>query len=214
MRFLRLTLAPELVPIDSSVDRIEVVNSQYLTDGTVIELSRIECNHDLATVFEENPATIYYEVLDMDDDQQYVYHHLQPDERDVAHQLIAVLDEYRLLIVYPIRFESETGATVTLLGTTEMVQAAYRRLPPEIQRSITIEHVTESLPMLDGLQPQLTGRQREVLEAAADLGYYAVPRQATASDVADAVGCAPSTASEHLRKVEARVLSGLVKETQ
>lgn len=209
MRFLRLTLGPEIVPLGRSVKRIEVLNNQYLTDGTAIELSRIESDHSVDKLFEENSSTIDYEVLDTEGDQQYVYHHLQPDEGDVAHQLISLLDEHRLMVVYPMRFDSETGATVTLMGTTEMVQEAFRKLPAEIQRHITIDQVTETMPSLGGVRSLLTERQREVLDAAVDLGYYSVPRQATAYDVADAAGCAPSTASEHLRKIEARVLSDL-----
>ena len=107
--------------------------------------------------------------------------------------------------------DSETGATVTIMGTTDMVQEAFDRFPPEIQRSITIEQVTESMPSLGGLRSLLTLRQQEVLDEAIDLGYYSLPRQVTSKDVAHAVECAPSTASEHLRKIEARILSGLAK---
>lgn len=32
------------------------------------------------------------------------------------------------MIVYPMRFDSETGATVTLVGTMEMVREAYGQL--------------------------------------------------------------------------------------
>lgn len=207
MRFLRLTLAPEIAPLGGSVKQIEVLNNQYLTDGTVIELSRLESDHDVDELFEENPATLDYEVLDMEGDQRYVYHHLQPDESDIAHRLISLLDEHRLMIVYPMRFDSETGATMTLMGTTETVQEAFRQLPAEIRRHVTIDRVTETMPLLGGVRSLLTERQREVLDAAIELGYYSVPRRVTSSDVADAVGCAPSTASEHLRKIEARVLS-------
>lgn len=109
------------------------------------------------------------------------------------------------------RFDSEAGAIVTLVGTTEMVQEAYSRLPADVRRHISIERMTETMPSLGGLRSLLTERQRKVLDAAVDLGYYSVPRRVTSSDVAEAAGCAPSTASEHLRKVEARVLSSLAK---
>lgn len=211
MRFLQLTLAPELVSLGEGVKRIEVLNNQYLSDGTVIELSRIETDHEIANLFDENPATIEYEILDTEGAQQYVYHHLQPDERDFPNQLITLLDEHRLLIVYPIQFDNETGASVTLMGTTEMIQEAFAHVQPEFQQYITIERVTERLPALESLRSLLTDRQREILDAAIESGYYTVPRQVTSTEVADAVGCAPSTASEHLRKIEARVLTGLAK---
>lgn len=56
----------------------------------------------------------------------------------------------------------------------------------------------------------LTPRQRELLVAAKRLGYYDYPRRASAEDVARAVGLSRSTAVEHLRKAENRLLSELL----
>lgn len=210
MRFLRLTLAPELVPIQGLVSRIEIINNRYLADGTVIELARIEGDHDdIERLYEDDSTTIDFETITDDGNQQYVYHRLQPDENNVTHQMISLLDEHCLMIVYPIRFERKTGVSVTLMGTTNMIQEAYEQFPAEIERYITIEQVTESMPALGGGRSLLTERQREVLDAAIDLGYYSIPRRVTSRDVAEAVECAPSTASEHLRKIEARILSSL-----
>jgi predicted DNA binding protein len=55
----------------------------------------------------------------------------------------------------------------------------------------------------------LTDRQREAVRAAVEAGYYAVPREASLADVAEAIGCAESTASEHLRRAEAAVMRRL-----
>lgn len=52
----------------------------------------------------------------------------------------------------------------------------------------------------------LTARQREAVEAALSLGYYDIPREASYEDVAEAMGCAPSTAAEHLRKAEGKLV--------
>ncbi|NIW27840.1 MAG: helix-turn-helix domain-containing protein, partial [Actinobacteria bacterium] len=53
---------------------------------------------------------------------------------------------------------------------------------------------------------RLSDRQREAVEAGLELGYYEVPRAATHRDVADRLGCSPSTASEHLQKAEAKLV--------
>lgn len=53
---------------------------------------------------------------------------------------------------------------------------------------------------------RLSERQSEALDAALDLGYYDQPRRATHEDVADRLGCAPNTASEHLQKGEAKLI--------
>jgi predicted DNA binding protein len=59
------------------------------------------------------------------------------------------------------------------------------------------------------VETHLTERQREALTAAVTHGYYDIPREADHEDVAAAMDCAPSTASEHLRKAEAMVMTSL-----
>lgn len=53
----------------------------------------------------------------------------------------------------------------------------------------------------------LTDRQQEVLERAFRAGYYEVPRDATLATVADDLGVDKSTASETLRRAEARLVA-------
>jgi len=55
----------------------------------------------------------------------------------------------------------------------------------------------------------LTDRQREVLIAAYHAGYYEWPRDATAQEVATALGIAPSTLHQHLRVGVRRLIEGL-----
>jgi predicted DNA binding protein len=50
----------------------------------------------------------------------------------------------------------------------------------------------------------VTDRQRDVLEAALHEGYFAVPRECTLADVADAVGADKSTVSEIVGRGESR----------
>ena len=46
----------------------------------------------------------------------------------------------------------------------------------------------------------LTGPQREALTAALEMGYFSVPREATAGDVADRLGVTKQAVSERLRR--------------
>jgi len=55
----------------------------------------------------------------------------------------------------------------------------------------------------------LTDRQQEAVHAALEHGYYEVPREGTVEDVAATLDCAPSTASNHLRKAEARLVEAV-----
>jgi predicted DNA binding protein len=95
-----------------------------------------------------------------------------------------------------------------LVGPTDRLQAAVDATPEGVETSI--ERVGEydlGRPPVPGALPD---RQREALEVALEAGYYDVPRGATREDVARRLGCAPSTASEHLRKAEARLVRTFV----
>jgi hypothetical protein len=59
----------------------------------------------------------------------------------------------------------------------------------------------------------LTDRQREVLAAAYDRGYFEVPRQTTTEDLAEAFDLDSSTVSEHLVRAQRNLLSGLMAES-
>jgi predicted DNA binding protein len=52
----------------------------------------------------------------------------------------------------------------------------------------------------------LTDRQRELLEIAVQQGYFEIPRDCTLAELAEGVGIDKSTASEVLRRGEARLL--------
>lgn len=97
---------------------------------------------------------------------------------------------------------------VMMIGETDSVlQQALADVPDEV--AVTIERI-ESYPSdHDGLSARLTDRQREVLDAATDLGYYEVPRQANHTDIAERDNLDPSTVSEHLQKIEGRVFDSL-----
>ncbi|MFC7045676.1 helix-turn-helix domain-containing protein [Halobacteriaceae archaeon GCM10025711] len=56
----------------------------------------------------------------------------------------------------------------------------------------------------------LTDRQREVLETAYRMGYFAHPKGANKGDVAEALGIAPSTMSEHLAAAQTKLFEAIV----
>lgn len=69
------------------------------------------------------------------------------------------------------------------------------------------------LPSAAGWQELLSSfppRQREVLNVAFERGYYEIPRETTLEEVADEIGITKTTASNHLRKAERRVIGFLV----
>ncbi len=61
-----------------------------------------------------------------------------------------------------------------------------------------------------GSSEGLTDRQTAALAAAVEMGYFDSPRRASIEDVAARLGISPSTAVEHLRKAEKKVLESYV----
>jgi predicted DNA binding protein len=57
---------------------------------------------------------------------------------------------------------------------------------------------------------RLTDRQQEVLLTAYEMGYFAHPKEANATEVADALDIAPSTLAEHLAAAQRKLVGALV----
>jgi DNA-binding CsgD family transcriptional regulator len=58
---------------------------------------------------------------------------------------------------------------------------------------------------------RLTDRQREVLEAAYERGYFERPKQANATEIADDLGIAQSTFTEHLMTAQRKLLDDVLE---
>lgn len=206
MRYLRITLPPDVLPVSESVEEGYILNVRYLSDGSILQLVRVV--GDLDTVIDEgreNPRHVEFEIFHQEGDQIVFFVQSVPRPDGTARMFVETMDRFQLMALYPVRFNATDGMTVDLLGRTDKVQVAYDQLPPAIQRKTRIERVREKPPLITGLPSRLTSRQREILDAAIDAGYYSIPRQATVTDVAETVDCSSSTASEHLRKIEAHL---------
>ncbi len=83
--------------------------------------------------------------------------------------------------------------------------------------SVSVEYLVRSADKVeeDDLVPvdlrQLTGRQREVLETAHEMGYFEYPRTSNATEVADALDIQPSTFAEHLSAAQGKLLDELLE---
>jgi predicted DNA binding protein len=64
----------------------------------------------------------------------------------------------------------------------------------------------------DAIETALTERQRESLAVAHDAGYYAWPREVTCQELADELGVATPTYTEHLRTAEQKLLQLLFED--
>ncbi|USZ67237.1 helix-turn-helix domain-containing protein [Halorussus salilacus] len=73
--------------------------------------------------------------------------------------------------------------------------------------SFDVEYVRE---MVDS-ESLLTDRQRELLSAAVERGYYDTPRECSLTELAEEAGVAKSTASETLHRVEEKIIKQYVE---
>ncbi len=122
-------------------------------------------------------------------------------------ELWSVTVERPLVAVPPVEWHRDGTVTFSMLGPADVIQASLDAVPDPV--SVTVEEISGLRAMPQTAGSVLTGRQREAVEAAIDAGYYDVPRSGSQEDVAGRLDCAPSTAAEHLRKAEARVLRSL-----
>ena len=56
----------------------------------------------------------------------------------------------------------------------------------------------------------LTERQKEVITAAKESGYYEVPRKTSTEELSQKLGISTATVLEHLRKAEHRLMSHIL----
>lgn len=68
--------------------------------------------------------------------------------------------------------------------------------------TVTVESLTE----FPGTEPDLTGRQREVVQTALEAGYFEWPREISSEDLAAKLDITRGTCLEHLRKAESKLL--------
>lgn len=131
---------------------------------------------------------------------------VRPGKTPMTAAIFEAFTRSGLIIETPVVYRHGT-VSATLIGPSSVVQSVLEAFPREI--AVDVEAIAEFGD--DAPMATLSDRQREALLAGYELGYYAVPREATHREVADRLGCAPSTASEHLQKAEAKLVRSLLE---
>lgn len=126
---------------------------------------------------------------------------VRPDASPLSAAVFRALTRTGLVVDLPVVYR-EGSVHATFVGEAGALQSALDAFPS----AVTVD--VEEVGAFGGGNPAsaLSDRQREAVLAGLELGYYTVPRQATHRDVAARLGCAPSTASEHLQKAEAKLV--------
>jgi hypothetical protein len=117
--------------------------------------------------------------------------------------------ERQLVVVPPVRFDEDAAMDMTIVGDPEAARQLLDDLPGSVD--VTVQEVGTYDHRGGVLGAALTDRQRDAVVTAMAAGYYDVPRSGSLADVADALGCAESTASELLRRAERTVFSRVLE---
>ncbi|WP_435318950.1 helix-turn-helix domain-containing protein [Haloarchaeobius sp. TZWSO28] len=204
-----------LHPMQSFIRHEDVVQYEELLtwnvqreQGIEYELFYVEADREqYEPAIDAVDSIHWYDLTPVDDGSFYIY--ACQDIRDIDVEWREAFVALNLLVLPPIVYDTEAAMRMTVIGSSEDLQTMLDGLPDEID--VTVNEIGEFDARHPRLAGSMTARQREAVSLAVDLGYYDVPRTGSLEAVADALDCAPSTASNHLRKAEAAVMRRLVE---
>lgn len=215
MRYVTVVAYPDEGGINRLDRRINELGLEYraihrmelLTDDTVAMFAEGRGDVEgLRRVLSESPEVFEFSVTS-DDAGFFSYTRHAAD--DLTRMLMEDRRESSYLIEMPIEYTDDGGLRGTYIGTEAAFADALSEQPESVR--VEIERTGPYTPGPRHVVSRLTGRQREVLQAAVDQGYYEIPRKATLKEIASAVDLSRATVSEHLQKIEARILPQLVQ---
>ena len=177
-------------------------NPEYVTTLLHIVGDIEEGQEGYLTALDTADSIQEYDVTPVDDRSFYVY--IRETAQGFASRLRALLTDTELLIVPPVEYGTDGEMLFEIAGGQDALQGLVANLPDHL--SVSVNRVGEYDAYRESQVTALTDRQEEVLEVARERGYYEIPRQASVREVAAEVGCSKSTAANHLRKVEARLV--------
>ncbi len=102
----------------------------------------------------------------------------------------------------------DTGVGVSIVGTRSALTRSIEQYD-DLGVDVVLERITDYGGPGSSLDA-ITDRQRDILLTAFELGYFEVPREASAADVAAEFDLDQSTVTEHLRRAERNLLAELL----
>lgn len=216
MRSVRLSIEPpeelrhpmhRFVERSDAIDRERLLYANAFGDDRIRLLFHVEGDPEAYTAaLDETDVVASYEVAPRDGESFHVL--VQEPWPDAVEPVVSLLRSAAVVPIPPVEFTSEGALGVTLVGTEDGIRRVLDRIPEPV--AVEIERLGPYEEPVTFGSASLTTRQREAVAVAVEQGYYAVPREGSVADVADELGCAPSTASNHLRKAEATIMSQVV----
>ncbi|SDR28442.1 helix-turn-helix domain-containing protein [Natronobacterium texcoconense] len=200
LRYDPSALSPihDLLCTDPDLERELILGGQSV-EGVETITSFVEGEPDPYESFlEGRDAVREYDVTPTDDG---FFLYLRRELGSEGTSLLNALAQETVVVVPPIDVRSDRTMRMTLVGHPSDLGAVLEETPEGV--ALDVRQVRNDLTV-DGAG--LSERQEKALEVARELGYYEVPRRNGIEAVADELECAVSTASELLRRGEARAV--------
>lgn len=191
---------------DGDVTRTALHNINRLDDGTAVTLYQLDGTAEhIDEILADCPEVLAYNVSTTGD-SVHAYIHFETNATVAG--LLAVPQSHEIVLDTPIEYTPRGGLRMTVIGEEATIRETIATVPDDVR--LKLEETGEYEPSARRLFDRLTTRQQETLRVAIEAGYYEVPRRATHADVAEELDRTGGTVGEHLRKIEAAVLTAIV----
>lgn len=149
------------------------------------------------------------ELSDTTQGQTYILVVMRPLETPLFAPIYQASSQTGIIVRKPIIYRDGT-MTARVVGDAPALQRALEAAPNNVE--VQIDEISRLRSHDDDPVANLSDRQREAVAVALELGYYNQPRGTTHEDIAAELDCAPPTASDHLQKAEANIVSTVMDE--
>lgn len=187
--------------IEDSGDATEVALLTWGPVGDVSSLIWIDAPPSTSSrLFEAATSMQDYHLLPTAEGTYAVVHQQSYDFPD---EVLEVTERAQTVFLPPLTFQADGDIETVVVGSA----TGLSRFVEDLEALARVDIQSVQPFRRDGPTPELTDRQETVLAVADRLGYYAIPREASVTDVADELACASSTAGEILRRAERSLVS-------
>lgn len=174
------------------------------SEDTGIALVHFQVDSPMAVLaaIEDDDSVVNADLFWAEDDEALVQ-----VEADAPPLLVPL---WRAGVPVELPFDVSNGTASWAVTTSQHRLSAFRTALDDTDVEYDVQHVSDVTA--SDADRVLTGRQREVLETAVDLGYYETPRGATLTDVATTLDISKSNCSELLHRAEGHVVDWFLDE--
>lgn len=174
------------------------------------------------TVVEEFGVPTDTSIADAESDADVEFTPVQANDRDAVYRFERESDgECACEVVEdtgtPITsVRAQNGSLLLSFRTLELEEIAAivddlrERFDGVLVEDLTQDHDGDSSDPVIVDREELTARQREILETAHEMGYFEYPNGANATDVAEELGVARSTFTEHLAAAQTKLMNAIL----